>query len=115
MTDRWASFCWTKGAEKGDAFLMKEWPDKAFIFPPAPLLDTVVAKLTQQKGSFILIAPIPRKGSTTRWQPIISSLITSEPLVLGKTREVCRLRTGKKPDIPGYLAAFVRSRCSRTN
>ena len=110
VTDRWASFCWTAGAETGDAFLMQEWPDKAYIFPPAPLLNEVVARLAQQDGDFILIAPAFSRGTELMWHPVIRSLITTEPLRLGQTRRICRLRTGKRPDIPGELAAFSRSR-----
>ena len=47
VTNRWASFCWRGGAETGDAFLMKEWPDRSFIFPPVPLLNEVVARLVR--------------------------------------------------------------------
>ena len=109
----WASFCWTKGAKSGDAFLMKRWPDKAFIFPPQPLLNEVVARLARQDIDFILVAPLSSDGTGPMWLPILKTLISEEPLVLGKTREICRLRTGKRPDIPGHLAAFTRSVSSR--
>ena len=113
VTDKWASFCLTQEATAGDAFLMKEWPDKAFIFPPVPLVNEVVARLARQDGDFILVAPVTSDGTRSMWLPVLESIISEEPLILGKAREICRLRTGKRPNLPGRLAAFVRSRSSK--
>ena len=110
VVETWASFCWTKGAAKGDAFLMDDWPEKSYIFPPVPLLSEVVSRLAQQDTEFILIAPLDSARTQSLWHPILYSLISEKPLVLGKAREVCRLRTGDKPDLRGELAAFVRRR-----
>ena len=111
VTEEWASFCWTKNATAGNAFLMKEWPDRIFVFPPAPLLNEVVARLAKQTSDFILIAP--STSSKAMWHPILTSIINTKPLPLGITKEICRLRTGKKPKIPGELAAFCRSTSSK--
>ena len=113
VVDEWASFCWTKGSKTGDAFLLKDWPDKAYIFPPVPLLNEVVARLARQDQDFIFIAPLAPDGAGPMWLPILKTLISEEPLILGRAKEVCRLKTGKTPDLPGYLAAFSRSRSSR--
>ena len=113
VTSRWASFCWTGGAETVEAFLMKEWPNRSFIFPPVPLLNEVVARLARQDINFILIAPLASDGTCPMWLPILKTLTSGEPLVLGKTKDVCRLMTGRKPSLPGRLVAFVYSRSSR--
>ena len=114
VTDNWASFCWTKGSQTGDAFLLKEWPNRSYIFPPGPLVNEVVARLAQQEDlEFILIAPAPSGATGSLWHPVIRSLITREPLILGKARLVCRLRTGRTPDLQGELAAYTRLKSSR--
>ena len=113
VVERWASFCWTREAEMGDAFLLDRWPQRSYIFPPLPLLNEVVARLVLQEDlDFILIAPVT-SNNPPMWYPIMKQLITESPLQLGRTREICRMDTGKKTDIPGNLAAFCRFRCSR--
>ena len=113
VTEKWASFCWWKEAEAGDAFLMKAWPQRSWIFPPLPLLNQVVTKLsTQDNLEFILVAPISTY-CPPMWMPILMGMINHEPLLLGRIGEVCRLSTGKKPKIPGDLAAFCPSRSLR--
>ena len=110
VVEEWASYCWTKDATAGDAFLMKNWPQRSYIFPPFPLLNEVVARLMEQDDlDFILVAPTSAHNPPM-WFSLLMDLVSTKPLVLGKISEVCRLDTGKAPKIPGDLAAFVRFR-----
>ena len=113
VTRKWASYCWTSDATAGDAFLMKTWPNRSYIFPPLPLLNEVVARLMKQEDlDFILLAPAS-SHNPPMWFPLLMDLVTEKPLVLGRFSEVCRLDTGKPPEIPGTLAAFARFRSSK--
>ena len=108
-----ASYCWTRDAAAGDAFLMKEWPQRSYIFPPFPLLNDVVVRLMSQGDlDFILVAPITSRNPPM-WLPLLMDLVTVEPVHLGKISDICRLATGKTLQVPGELAAFTRSRSSR--
>ena len=110
VCERWASFCWTKDSSHGDAFLINDWPDRSFIFPPPPLLVKVVARLVHHKGDFILVAPAPGDSAQESWFPILSSLLVRSPLLLGKAGEICRTAEGKSPPkLRGSLAAYIRS------
>ena len=113
VVKKWASYCWTSDATAGDAFLMKSWPQRSYIFPPLPLLNEVVARLMKQEDlDFILLAPAS-SHNPPMWFPLLMDLVSEKPLVLGKFSEVCRLDTGKPPEIPGTLAAFARFRSSK--
>ena len=108
VTEKWASYCWTRDATAGDAFLMSQWPQESFIFPPFPLINEVVARLVKQEDlRFILVAPISSR-SPPMWFPLLMDLVSKKPLKLGKISEICRLATGKPLKAPGELAAFVR-------
>ena len=110
VVDKWASYCWTRDATAGDAFLMKEWPQRSYIFPPFPLLNDVVVRLMSQGDlDFILVAPITSRNPPM-WLPLLMDLVTVEPVLLGKISDICRLATGKSLQVPGELAAFTRSK-----
>ena len=113
VVEKWASYCWTNDAKAGDAFLMKTWPQRSYIFPPIPLLNEVVSRLVDQQDlEFILLAPIS-SHNPPMWYPLLMDLVSEEPLILGRISEVCHLQTGKAPETPGYLAAFARCKSSK--
>jgi hypothetical protein len=108
VCDQWVGPAWHPEALAGNAFLLHPWPPHSFIFPPAPLLPKVVARLAETSIPFILLATAPAQGLYFSWYPILMSLLDLPPLLLGKTNLVCRMADSSRMSTPGSLAAYAR-------
>ena len=107
VTSLWASFSPFQGAQHGDAFTMKKWPPRSYIFPPVPIIREVINRLHLQVIPFLLIAPYS-PGSSPAWYNQLLPLLTHPPLPLGEASTICRLHDGRLPQLQGRLAAYCR-------
>ena len=108
VADKFAALIWHREATAGDAFLMQEWPDLSFIFPPFPLLHKVVSRLNEHPVQFVLIAPSSAASAGQPWWPLLQPLLTHRVRDLGPIKKVCRTPQGGPPSLPGNLSMFVR-------
>ena len=93
------------GAVTTDAFSMRHWPNKCYLFPPNPLLLKVVARLETESVEAILIAPV---WPNALWYPRLLEMTVEGPLLLGNSRLI--LKDPRTDTIPAVkinpLAAF---------
>ena len=70
-----------------DAFTIT-WDMFAYAFPPFCLIQRVLAKLEEDQGDIILIAPV---WTTAAWFPQVLQLLVAEPVLLPRGRGVLKL------------------------
>ena len=70
-----------------DAFTIT-WDMFAYAFPPFCLIQRVLAKLEEDQGDMILIAPV---WTTAAWFPQVLQLLVAEPVLLPRGRGVLKL------------------------
>ena len=66
----------------GDSFNLEVWPDRAYAFPPTPVIQMVVNKIWKCRvNSLILIVP---KWPGALWWGQISQMLLAEPIPLSR-------------------------------
>jgi len=108
----WVSHSRMEGSVHPNAFLLSPWPNHLYIFPPTPLLLPVVARLRSFNDcpNFLLVGPSCQgEQSSLEWYPLLSPLLSHDPLYLGQTVEICVDSNGRAPsNAVGDLALYVR-------
>ena len=88
----------------GDSFNLKTWPDKAYAFPPTPVIQMVVDRILRDRvPSLILIVP---KWPGALWWGQISQMLVSNPIPLSQA-SLCQVEGLKLPHMSPLMACLV--------
>ena len=86
-----------------DAFSFT-WPERAFAFPPVPLLDMVLRKVEEDRVTVLLVVP---NWTNALWRQTLEKMLVQPPLSLGSYRNIVVSSPGQKLPYLGELQACL--------
>ena len=88
----------------GDAFSLPRWPDKAYAFPPVPLIRKTLEKIQQDEITAIIVVP---DWDLSLWWDTLQDMLVTSPLTLGWYKDVTHANPGVEQPHMGYLLACL--------
>ena len=91
-------------ASRQDAFGAKRWPEKAYAFPPPPLLRKTLDRIRGQKEEVIVVMP---KWTEAAWWDTAMDLKRGNLMELGYAKEIMVTRKEEKLPKMGKMVACL--------